>query len=50
MKNNFASARSIGHGGGYVGVNGVGRDRDFVVVVLNTKVEQVTTQKNTMVH
>ncbi|WP_131021991.1 glycine rich domain-containing protein [Clostridioides difficile] len=29
MKNNFASARSIGHGGGYVGVNGVGRDRDF---------------------
>ncbi|EGT5560771.1 hypothetical protein CSV33_14920 [Clostridioides difficile] len=29
MKNNFASARSIGHGGGYVGVNGVGRDRNF---------------------
>ncbi|MCC0720611.1 glycine rich domain-containing protein [Clostridioides sp. ZZV14-6105] len=29
MKNNFASARSIGHSGGYVGVNGVGRDRDF---------------------
>ncbi|KPI56001.1 hypothetical protein IM33_05625 [Clostridioides difficile] len=29
MKNNFASARSVGHGGGYVGVNGIGRDRDF---------------------
>ncbi|MBY2486571.1 hypothetical protein KWX70_19220 [Clostridioides difficile] len=29
MKNNFASARFIGHGGGYVGVNGVGRDREF---------------------
>ncbi|CEK40593.1 TPA: glycine rich domain-containing protein [Clostridioides difficile] len=29
MKNNFASARSIGHGGGYVGENGIGRDRDF---------------------
>ncbi|HEK8842959.1 TPA: hypothetical protein STX52_000099 [Clostridioides difficile] len=29
MKNNFASARSVGHGGGYVGVNGVGRNRDF---------------------
>lgn len=29
MKNNFASARSIGHGGGYVGENGIGRGRDF---------------------
>ncbi|AXU27054.1 TPA: glycine rich domain-containing protein [Clostridioides difficile] len=29
MENNFASARSIGHGGGYVGENGIGRDRDF---------------------
>ncbi|HBG7355581.1 TPA: hypothetical protein KRD68_002174 [Clostridioides difficile] len=29
MKNNFASARSVGHGGGYVGANGIGRDRDF---------------------
>lgn len=29
MKNNFASARFIGHGGGYVGTNGIGRDRDF---------------------
>ncbi|HBH1534768.1 TPA: hypothetical protein KRL91_001917 [Clostridioides difficile] len=29
MENNFASARSIGHGGGYVGENGIGRGRDF---------------------
>ncbi|HCH6635576.1 TPA: hypothetical protein NK521_002389 [Clostridioides difficile] len=29
MGNNFASARSIGHGGGYVGENGIGRGRDF---------------------
>ncbi|MDC0803983.1 glycine-rich protein [Clostridium paraputrificum] len=28
-KNNYAAARSIGHGGGYVGENGIGRDRDF---------------------
>ncbi|HBG1278358.1 TPA: hypothetical protein KPG75_001976 [Clostridioides difficile] len=29
MKSNYAAARSIGHGGGYVGTNGIGRDRDF---------------------
>ncbi|HBH1376027.1 glycine rich domain-containing protein [Clostridioides difficile] len=28
-KNNYAAAHSIGHGGGYVGENGIGRDRDF---------------------
>ncbi|HBG4073820.1 TPA: hypothetical protein KQC97_003522 [Clostridioides difficile] len=28
-KNNYAAASSIGHGGGYVGENGIGRDRDF---------------------
>ncbi|MBY2477544.1 hypothetical protein KWV16_11695 [Clostridioides difficile] len=29
MKSGFASARSVGHGGGYVGVNGIGRNADF---------------------